>query len=59
MKLLNYILPALALFSFTACEEKPKTTGEKVKDKVGDALDTRPHEKVRDAVEDVKDSVKK
>lgn len=53
------ILPiVLALLSFAACEEKPKTTGEKIEDKVNDALDRRPGEKVRDAGEDLKDAAK-
>jgi hypothetical protein len=43
---------------FIACEPKPKTVGEKLGDKVDDALDRRPGEKVRDAGEDVKDAAK-
>lgn len=35
---------------------KPETAGEKIKDKVDDALDRRPNEKVRDVAEDVKDA---
>jgi hypothetical protein len=40
-----------------ACERKPTVT-EKVTDKVNDALDRRPGEKVRDAAEETKDAVK-
>ena len=56
MKLYHLILTA-TLFALTACEPK-QTTSEKVKDKVNDALDRRPGEKVRDAAEDTKDAVK-
>ncbi len=45
--------------------DKPETPAEKIKDKVDDALDRRPNEKIRDvaedvekAAEDVKESVK-
>jgi hypothetical protein len=38
----------------TSCKEKPKTLGEKI----DDALDARPHEKLKDTVEDAKDAVK-
>jgi hypothetical protein len=38
----------------TSCERKPKTIGEKI----DDALDTRPHEKLKDAGEDLKDAAK-
>lgn len=55
MKPLPFILAcALAL---SACERKP-TPSETVKDKINDALDRRPAEGVRDAVEDVGDAVK-
>lgn len=40
-----------------SCREK--TLGEKIEDKVNDGLDRRPAEKLRDAGEDIKDSVKK
>lgn len=38
----------------TSCEKKPRTLGEQI----DDALDARPHEKLKDAAEDAKDSVK-
>ena len=44
--------------SLTACKEQPKTTGEKIEDRVKDGLDARPNEKLRDTTEDVKDAVK-
>ena len=56
MKTRTTITLAGALFAFAACE--PKTPAEKVKDKVGDALDSRPNEKLRDAGENVKDAAK-
>ena len=48
MKLQHCLTLAAVLLTFSACEEK-KTPGEKVKDKVDDALDRRPNEKLRDA----------
>jgi len=45
-----------SVFALAACEKQ--TTGEKVTDKVGDALDSRPHEKAKDAAEDIKDATK-
>lgn len=54
MKASMLLLP-LVLFTLTvlpSCREK--TAGEKVGDKIDDALDQRPAEKVRDAVEDAK-----
>ena len=58
---LHLLLCALTLTAFTACKEKvrPKTTGEKIEDKIKDGLDTRPNEKIKDAAEDVKDAIKK
>jgi len=45
-------LTAAALSMLASCKEKPKTIGEKI----DDAMDTRPHEKLKDAAEDVKDA---
>lgn len=45
-----------ATFSLVACQPKPMS--EKVENKVNDALDRRPGEKVRDAAEDTRDAVK-
>ena len=55
-------LPLLALIIGTSvasltvpgCERKPKTLGEKI----DDALDARPNEKIKDAGEDAADAVK-
>ncbi len=54
------LVVGLSLTTLVSCKEKrpviidrPDTPGEKIKDKVDDALDRRPNEKVRDAVEDV------
>jgi hypothetical protein len=58
LKLFPVALCLVALSLFTACEEKPKTTGEKIEDKVKDGMDARPHEKLKDTGEDVKDAVK-
>jgi hypothetical protein len=41
----------------TSCE-KEKGPGEKIGEKIDDALDQRPGEKVKDAIEDVGDAVK-
>ncbi len=56
MKLQHLILSA-ALLALPSCEQK-QTPTDKVKDKVNDALDRRPGEKVRDVTEDAKDAVK-
>jgi hypothetical protein len=58
MKRFLLILPALVALSFPACEKKPETVGEKIGNKVDDALDRRPGEKVKDAGEDLKDAAK-
>ncbi len=55
--LLRTLLGLAAIATFIACD-RPETTGEKIEDKVDDALDRRPGEKVRDAGEDAKDAVK-
>jgi hypothetical protein len=51
---IRILVCALALTGVVACEEKPKTLSEKVKD----GLDARPGEKMKDAGEDVKDAAK-
>lgn len=56
MKLHHLILVVATLMALPACEKK--STSEKVKDGLNDALDRRPGEKVRDAAEDAKDAVK-
>ncbi len=50
------MIPFAVVLAFAGCDQK--TTGEKVKDKVDDALDRRPGEKARDAAEDLKDAAK-
>lgn len=56
MKLHHLLMVAVAIIALPACEQK-KTTPEKIQDKVDDALDRRPGEKVKDAAEDIKDTV--
>lgn len=51
------IIPTAVLLMASACERN-QTPAEKVGNKVDDALDRRPGEKVRDAAEDAKDAVK-
>jgi type IV pilus biogenesis protein CpaD/CtpE len=58
VKLSHAVLLAVAVAVFAGCDQKPKSTSEQVKDKVNDALDRRPNEKLRDAAEDVRDGVK-
>jgi hypothetical protein len=55
---------ALTIFAYlalplamTSCE-KEKGPGEKIGEKIDDALDQRPGEKVKDAIEDAGDAVK-
>ena len=47
-------LATATIGGLTSCERKPKTIGEKI----DDALDTRPNEKIKDAGEDLKDAAK-
>lgn len=56
MKLHHLLIVTSTLLALPACEKK--STPEKVKDTVNDALDRRPGERVRDAAEDAKDAVK-
>lgn len=46
------LIIALTGITFTSCERKPESVGEKVKD----GLDMRPNEKLKDAGEDIKDA---
>jgi ABC-type transporter MlaC component len=50
------VLPVIAVLA--ACEQKPASTTEQIKDKVNDALDRRPNEKLKDAGEDLRDGAK-
>jgi hypothetical protein len=58
MRFMHYFIAAALSLTVLACERKPKTVGEKIGEKVDDALDRRPAEKLRDAGEDVKDAAK-
>ena len=58
MKSARLLLALVLLVGLSACEQKPKTTVEKVRDKVDDALDRRSNEKLRDAAEDLKKGAK-
>ena len=58
MRLFPSIVLAVLLAALAGCDQKPKSTTEQIKDKVNDALDRRPNEKLRDAAEDVRDGVK-
>jgi hypothetical protein len=42
-----------------SCKKNESTVREEVSDKVGDALNTRDHEKLRDAAENIEKDVKK
>lgn len=57
MKLYPIIISVVALTALCACGQK-KSVPEKAEDKVKDALDQRPAEQVRDAVEDAGDAIK-
>ena len=57
MNIHRFLIISVAALAIVGCDRKP-TTSEKVEDKVKDALDARPHEKVKDATEDTKDAVK-
>lgn len=53
----SILLTLACVLAVSACDRKP-TPSETVKDKINDALDRRPAEGVRDAVEDVGDALK-
>jgi hypothetical protein len=55
MKLCGYVLVAVTLLTFSACEQKSTVNRT---DGIKDVLDARPNEKLRDAGEDVGDAVK-
>ena len=57
MKLHHLLIAVAAFLTLPACEQKQSTPG-KIGDKIDDALDRRPGEKVRDAAEDTQDAVK-
>lgn len=59
MKIPVLLLLAAVLVAPVGCDQKPKGTAEQIKDKVNDALDRRPNEKLRDAAEDLRDGAKK
>lgn len=56
MKIHHLLMIGASVFALAACEKQ--TTGERVTDKVGDALDSRPHEKTKDTAEDIGDAAK-
>ena len=58
MRVTGLLMAIPLLFTLSACDKKPASTTEQIKDKVNDALDNRPHENVRDAAEDLTDGVK-
>lgn len=52
------LLAVLSLgVAVSACQKKEESTGEKVKDAIGDATNSRDNEKMKDAGEDAKDAV--
>lgn len=55
--LIRLLLATALTLPLLACSDKPETTMDKVENKVDDALDNRPAEPVRDAVEDAGDKV--
>ncbi len=57
MKLSYFLIITIALLTLSACEQKEPDTSELIMDKIDDALDRRPNEKARDAIEDFSDSV--
>ena len=58
MKISALILALPLVLTLAACDQKPASTADKVKDKVNDALDRRPNEKVKDAAEEIRDGAK-
>jgi uncharacterized membrane protein YgcG len=58
MRTSSLLLAIPLIFTLAACEQKPASSSEQVKDKVNDALDRRPNEKLKDAAEDLRDGAK-
>lgn len=58
MKPRYFFIIVIALLTLSACEQKQTDTTAKVMDKVDDALDRRPNEKARDAIEDITSAAK-
>ncbi|QQR74985.1 MAG: hypothetical protein IPJ17_05230 [Holophagales bacterium] len=58
MKSLRLFFALVLCLGMAACDQKPKSATEQVRDKVNDALDRRPNEKLRDAAEDLHDGAK-
>ena len=58
MKPVHLLLISAMVGALAACEQKPSTSIDQLKDKVNDALDRRPNEKLRDAAEDIRDGIK-
>jgi hypothetical protein len=58
MKIFHLLIALPLVFAIAACEQKPASTSEQIKDKVNDALDRRPNEKLKDAAEDIRDGAK-
>lgn len=61
LQLMKSLLLLLSLVFVVACEKKTETEKavDKIENKVKDATDSRPGEPVRDAAEDLRDSIKK
>ncbi|MDE2598147.1 MAG: hypothetical protein KGL40_00840 [Rhodocyclaceae bacterium] len=59
-KMRTLLLACPLLFALAACDKPAQPTlGSDNKDSLNDALDRRPHEKVRDAAEDIGDAGKR
>jgi len=58
MKISTLFLALPIVLALVAYEQKPASTTEQIKDKVNDALDRRPNEKLKDAAEDIRDGAK-
>ena len=57
MRLISLFFALPLLLTLSACEQKPASTTDQIKDKINDALDNRSHENIRDAAEDLSDGV--
>lgn len=54
-----FIASGLLATGLVACQKKENSVREEASDKVGDALNTRDHEKLRDSAEDLEKDMKK
>ena len=58
MKTNKLLFLTFTMFAFASCNRN-QTTTDRVGDKIDDALNQRPAERIRDSIEDSKDAIKR